>query len=447
VTQFSKLEIPAAAHFVIRNARVLDCFLDTAIAGTNLDNDGAGLLDVSLVDGKIAALVPSSDNPPQGVPTIDLQGRHLWPTLIDMHTHIDKGQIIGRLPPHSGTFAGARQAINNDRKTNWSRDDIYHRMDFALRCAYVHGVSAIRTHIDSYEGLAEDSWEAFKKIRDVWQGRILLQAVASVPIDVYRSAYGVRLADLVAAAGGLLGGVTRSSQQDAASLLPDLDELLDLILKLAGDRGLGVDLHVDETGDPEAASLERVAQASMRNRFKGRIVCGHCCSLSVQPEELVRRTLDRCADAGIAIVTMPVVNMYLHDREPGRTPRWRGATLAHEIRHAGIPLAVGSDNCRDPFHPYGDYDMFDTFRQAVRVQHLDHTLFDAPSLVGPTPGQIIEASPLGMIRPGSDARLIIFNARSLNELMCRPQSDRIVLDRAKRVTDALPDFAELDIAR
>jgi len=33
--------------------------------------------------------------------------------------------------------------------------------------------------------------------------------------------------------------------------------------------------------------------------------------------------------------------------EGQRTPRWRGVTLAHEIKAAGIPFALASDNSRD----------------------------------------------------------------------------------------------------
>jgi cytosine deaminase len=216
------------------------------------------------------------------------------------------------------------------------------------------------------------------------------------------------------------------------------------VLRLASERGLDVDLHVDESGDPAATALAHVAAAVLRNRFRGRVVCGHCCSLAVQPEEQIRRTLDLCAEAGIAIVTLPTVNLYLQDRSDGRTPRWRGVAPVHEMRHRGIPVAIAGDNCRDPFHAYGDHDMVDTFRQAVRILHLDHPFGDAVAMAGPVPQAIIQAGQLGTIAKGGPARLILFNARTLNELMCRPQSDRLVIDRGRRVSAELPDYCDLD---
>ena len=65
------------------------------------------------------------------------------------------------------------------------------------------------------------------------------------------------------------------------------------------------------------------------------------------------------------------------------------------------------------------------------VRHLDHPFGDAVAMAGPVPQAIIRAGQLGTIAEGA-ARLILFNALTLNELMCRPRSDRLVIDRFDR---------------
>jgi cytosine deaminase len=436
--------VPQAQPYWIRRARIPVCFLpDTFRAGAPKD-DGV-LVDLLIDRASIAAIERAGAGVASPLPTLDLEGRQVWPTLVDMHAHLDKGHVVTRTENPDGSFAGAREATTNERTRYWTETDIRKRMNFALRCAYVHGVAAIRTHLDSQEpDLAQRSWSVFRETREEWRGRIALQAVALVPIDAFRTPYGEQLANLVAESGGVLGGVTRASGGVHSGLLDDIDPLLDSVLRLAAERNLDVDLHVDESGDPEAAALERVAAAVLRNRFKGRIVCGHCCSLSVQSEDDRRRTIDLCAEAGVSVVTLPTVNLYLQDRNHGRTPRWRGVAPIQEMRRSGIPVAIGGDNCRDPFHAYGDHDMVDTFRQAVRIMHLDHPFGDVPALAGPVPAEIIDVAPLGALRVGAPARLILFSARTINELMCRPQADRLVIDRGKPVDDALPDYAELD---
>lgn len=438
----SALTIPESGPYWLKRARVPTCFMATMVAEAVADGDGTVLLDLLIEEGAIGRIVASGTIAASQPPSVDMAGRLVWPTLVDMHAHLDKCHVIPRSNP-DGTFTGGRVGTVRDRKF-WSYDDLYRRMSFGLRCAYAHGVSAIRTHLDSHEGLAERGWAVFRDLRDEWAGRIELQAVALVPIDAFRGDYGVWLADLVQQSGGVLGGVTRAAGKDHVGTLADTDVLLDTVLRLAADRGLDVDLHVDESDDLEAFSLPRVAAAVMRNQFANRVVCDHCVNLALQPEDVARRTIELCAEAALSVVTLPTPMVYLQDRASGRTPRWRGVTLLHELRSAGIPVAVAGDNCRDTWYAYGDHDMVDTFQQAVRIFHLDHPLIDVPAVVGPVPSEMIRAPSHGRVAVGGPARLMLFAARTINELLSRPQADRIVLHRGRRLRDRLPDYEELD---
>ena len=148
-------------------------------------------------------------------------------------------------------------------------------------------------------------------------------------------------------------------------------------------------------------------------------------------------------EADIAVVTLPTVNMYLQDRKERRTPRWRGVTVVHEMLRRGIRVAAAGDNCRDSFYAYGDHDVVDTFRQAVRILHLDHPLSAAPALVGTTPSPIGAFDGHGRLTVGAPARLIVFNARTINEIVSRPQSDRVVIREGGKISTLPPDYSEL----
>lgn len=405
------------------------------------DSEGVVKADLLVDDGKLARIERPGGHDDDGAACVDIGGRQVWPTLIDIHTHLDKGHTIERSPNPDGTFHNALLAAAADRP-NWTAPDLRRRMDFGLRCAYAHGVSAIRTHIDTYHDTAERSWQVLRDMRDRWRGKIDLQGVALCPIGLFQDEFGDRVAAIVAESGGLLGGVTRASIGNHGAPLDNIDALLDRLFTLAARHDLNVDLHVDETNDPAAATLPLVARAAMRHGYKGRVVCGHCCSLAVQTESEVDRTLDLVAEAEVAIVTLPTVNMYLQDRKEKRTPRWRGVTVVHEMLKRGIAVAAAGDNCRDSFHAYGDHDVVDTFRQTVRILHLDHPLSGAPALVGAAPSAIGGFAQHGQIAVGAPARLIIFNARTINEIISRPQSDRVIIERGERLRISPPDYSE-----
>lgn len=440
---FKDIRIPVASAYWLLRARVPSSLLDAPPAGAPTDREESSLVDLLIDEGRIAAIQTAgavAGASRGGTPVVDLGGRQVWPRLIDMHVHLDKAFVIPRSMPDGSWTCGRVNTVRD--RVNWNYDDLRRRMSFGLRCAYAHGVGAIRTHLDSYEDMHGTGWKVFRELRDEWAGRIAVQAVSLVAIDTFRTDYGVRLADLVAKSGGVLGAATRATSSDHVGTLADMDDLLDTMLRLAAERDLDVDLHVDESPDLTAFALPRVAAAAIRNRFKGTVVCGHCVNLSLQPDEVARETIALCADSGIAVVTLPTPMMYLQDRAPGRTPRWRGVTMLHELRAAGVPVAVGGDNVRDMWYAYGDYDIVDTFQQAVRVLQLDHPFY--PDVVGPIPARIIREKSAGLVKVGAPAGLILFNARTIDELVSRPQADRIVIDRGVRVQDELPDYAELE---
>jgi cytosine deaminase len=441
--KFDNISWPQTRRYWLLNASVPACLLNE-IPATLLPADAEGVVkaDLLIEDGKLAGVDRHAAKHDSISEHIDLGGRQVWPTLIDIHTHLDKGHTVERSPNIDGTFHNARLAAAADRP-HWTVSDLRHRMEFGLRCAYAHGVSAIRTHIDTYHETVDTSWQVLREVRDEWRGKVDLQGVALCPIDLMEDGFGEKVAATVEKAGGLLGGVTRASIGNHGAPLNNIDALLDRVFSLATGHHLNVDLHVDETHDPAAATLPLVARAAMRHGYKGRVVCGHCCSLANQPESEIDRTLDLVAEAEIAIVTLPTVNMYLQDRKEKRTPRWRGVTVVQEMLHRGIRVAAAGDNCRDSFHSYGDHDVFDTYRQAVRILHLDHPLTGSPALVGTTPATISGFSGHGRMTIGMPARLIVFNARTINELISRPQSDRVVILSGEKIAARAPDYSEL----
>ena len=146
------------------------------------------------------------------------------------------------------------------------------------------------------------------------------------------------------------------------------------VVDKAGELGLDLDLHIDETGDPRAHALEHLAAAVLETGYTGKVLAGHCCVLTVQDKATQKRTIEKVSEAGIAIVSLPMCNIYLQDRaEAGHTtPMRRGVTLLHEFRAAGVPVAIASDNTRDPFYAYGDLDGMEVLREGARIVHFDH---------------------------------------------------------------------------
>jgi len=392
--------------------------------------------DLTIRDGKITQTDAGASAETVPPAATDMKEAMVFPAFVDMHTHLDKGHIWPRAANPDGSFLGALETVQADH-INWTAPDVEARMDFALRCAYAYGTRAIRTHIDSLDNLAASSFGVVARMQEKWKGKIELQASCLVAIDRIFKDQGdfPEIARIVAESGNVLGSVTYP--------VPDLKERLLDFFHFAMLYDLDVDFHVDETDDRTSDTLRTIAETVLELEFSNTVTVGHCCSISVMPEEAADEIIALVAKAGLNVVSLPMCNMYLQDRYKGRTPRWRGITMAHELKAAGVNVSFASDNTRDPFYAYGDLDMIEVMREATRICHLDHT--DQPWV------QAFLANPAAAcgfdtptLTEGAPADLVICNARNWTELFARPQADRIVLRDGDPIDRTLPSYSELD---
>ncbi len=431
------LALPNESHFWLRNAHIPHYLLGDN-CGVNPLLEGLGLYHLEIKNGKFQQIIAAGDSLEidSHCPSLDLTRRIIFPCFVDIHTHLDKGHIWRRSPNVDGTFARAIESTERDAEVYQREEDICRRMEFALKCSYAHGTAAVRTHIEMAGARGNLAFEIFTQLRQAWADRLILQGVAMVTTDYYLTSAGEKLADQMAEQGGILGGVAYQN--------PDLTAQLTRLMTLAQNRGLDLDLHVDENGDRRSRVLHQVAAIALKIGFTGQILCGHCCSLGVQSSKQVLETLTLVKKAGIAIVSLPLCNLYLQGRENPTKPAWRGIPPIHTIEDQGIPLALASDNCRDPFFPFGDHDGLEVLNQSIRIGQLDPPYGRWCAAVNKTPAQVMGLRGYGQLQVGFPADFVIFSARYFNELFARPQGDRLVIRQGQAIKAVLPDYRELD---
>lgn len=402
-----------AANVRFVNARIPAALADgfgTRDAGV----DGLVAVDFGIAaDGTLAA-------GGHGWRQVDLGGRVVLPTFIDSHVHLDKAYIVRRTGIPVGGLLDAVKLSGADA-VNWTAEDLHGRMSKALERAYGHGTSALRTHLDTPTLPADNAaWQVFEALRQEWRGRIEMQAVALMAIERVDEAgdYAERCRQ-IAARNGVLGAFVAPRMATA--------ERLDALFGFAADAGLDVDFHVDETLDPAAKALELICDSILRTRFAGTVVAGHCCSLGTMAGEDRDRIVAKVAQAGVHVISLPYSNLFLQDRALDATPVRRGITAARELRAAGGSIHFASDNVQDPFYPYGDYDMVEVFRSAVRAAHLDSEIADWLVRQFRSASAACGFGDQGRLAAGSPANLVVFDVHDLYDLMSASPCERVVL--------------------
>ncbi|MBQ0707656.1 amidohydrolase family protein [Ochrobactrum sp. AP1BH01-1] len=368
----------------------------------------SGRHDIEIKGDRIASLVPSQS----------AGGGLITPLFADVHVHLDKTFTIQRIAENGSArvdcLFDAIDLMNTDRK-NWSEADIRARASKGLKAAFEQGVGAMRSHVDWTTPEVPAAWPVLNELREEWKGRIDLQLAALVHGDLVLDA-GSQIATRVAKDGGVFGAFFYRNA--------DLEDKIEEMFRLAVQHDLNLDFHVDEGLDVEADGFSLIISATRRYGMGGRVLCGHACSLSLRGPDELQRTLHAAADAGTALVSLPTTNLYLQDRLGGKSPRLRGVAPLKEARRAGMDVMLGSDNVRDAFYPFGDYDPLAILRLAAPACHLepDEWLDSITTL----PARLIAGERIQTPQVGGSASFIWHDAEDLNDLISHPQARRVV---------------------
>jgi cytosine/creatinine deaminase len=360
-------------------------------------------VDVELVAGQIAQVAPVLASAPGAGPgvadglapagppgpdDVDLSGQVLLPSFVEPHAHLDKALTASLAHNVTGDLLGAIAAMD-ELRAKTTRADIIARAEAALCIHLAYGTTHVRTHVNVLTDVGLEALEALVEVRERWRGIVDLQLVALVNDT----------------AGPLLRAALREGADVAGGcphLEDDPDRAVAAVLDAAGDAGAPIDLHTDETLDPRAHSLVTMADLVSRTGFPHQVTASHCVSLSVQPPDVQRATAEKVAAAGIAVVALPQTNLFLQGRDhPVATPR--GLTPVNTLMRAGVTVAAGGDNLRDPFHVVGRGDALEVAALMVICGHLDPAHALGAVTVAPRAALGLPAAGLS---PGAAANLV-----------------------------------------
>ncbi|CAO5155701.1 cytosine/creatinine deaminase [Frankia sp. AiPs1] len=370
---------------------------------TTADGD---VVDVEIADGVIRRVIrhPSITRPAPGTASpggasdhtaaedVDLRGQVLLPSFVEPHAHLDKALTAALAPNGTGDLLGAIAAIQT-LMPHATVADIAARAQAALRIGLALGTTHVRTHVNVGGPAGMRALEALIDVRERWRGLVELQLVALVS-NPLSGQPGRDLRRALAEGADVAGGCPH--------LDPEPERAVAICLDAAGDAGCPIDLHTDETLDPRLLTLATLAELVMRTGFGHGAAASHCVSLGMQPLDVQARISEQVAAAGVGVVTLPQTNLYLQGRgHPVGTPR--GLTAIAALRRAGVTVAAGGDNLRDPFNPVGRGDALETASLLVTAGHLDAS--DALSCVSAAPRRLLGLPPV-TLTPGSPADLV-----------------------------------------
>jgi cytosine deaminase len=321
--------------------------------------DGRKGHDIAITDGRIVAVEPQLSAEAGRV--IDAAGHLVSPPFVDVHFHMDATLSLGlpRLNVSGTLLEGI--ALWGELKPLLTYEALVERALRYCDLAVAQGLLAIRTHVD----ICDDSLLAVDALLDVKRQvapYLDLELVAFPQDGYFRSPTAVNnLARALDKGVGIVGGIPhfeRTMADGAASVKA--------LCEIAAARGLRVDMHCDESDDPLSRHIETLAYETQRLGLQGRVAGSHLTSMHSMDNYYVSKLLPLIAEAGVAAIANPLINIVLQGRHDSY-PKRRGQTRVPEMRPHGINVAFGQDCCMDPWYSLGSADMLEVAHMGLHV--------------------------------------------------------------------------------
>jgi len=318
--------------------------------------------DIGISGETIAAVEPRIDSEAGRV--IDASGDLVSPPFVDPHFHMDATLSYGipRINASGTLLEGI--ALWGELKPLLDHEAVKERALRYCDWAVSMGLLAIRTHVDTCDDRLL-AVEALLEVKKQVAPYIDLQLVAFPQDGFYRAPNArentIRALDLGV---DVVGGIPHfeRTMSDGRRSVTELCEI-------AAERGLRVDMHCDETDDPQSRHIEQLAYETQRLGLRGRVNGSHLTSMHSMDNYYVSKLLPLIAEAQVSAVPNPLINIVIQGRHD-TYPKRRGLTRVPEMLKAGIRVGWGQDCVLDPWYPLGAADMLDVAFMGLHVAQM-----------------------------------------------------------------------------
>jgi cytosine deaminase len=363
----------------------------------NIDVEDLCSLSITWDNGFVSELKPLEikDKKPKNI---------LFPRFVEAHSHFDKSFTWADFPNMESNYEGALSVNLKEHKTR-TTDKVLERVEKSLELAIKNGYRAIRSHIDTYQSQSIEIWIELFKLQKRFLSKLTLQFVALAPLEFWDTSNGEKLANLLSANGGILGGVVVPPFNKKY-----IEKLLTKMLLLASKYNLEIDLHIDESIIEPGAGIKVLLETIERSKIFVPITCSHLSSLISLKNSEILCLGKKMAERNIKVIALPLTNFWLLNQNKKNTPFKRPIAPIKQLQKSHVDVSIGSDNVQDPWYPFGNFDPFYMMSCSIPMLQLNPWERMTLSSIFLAPSRLLKLNWDGLIKKGCPADFVILDA-------------------------------------
>ena len=342
--------------------------------------------------------------------TIDLNGKMICSPYVDPHLHLDYVYTLSELGQDGAGTGTLFEAIEM-----WPKFKETLTIESVKRLAMKgiidevsNGVQYIRTHIDvtdpSFTGL-----KAMLELKEELKEKVDIQIVAFPQQGMYTYRGGRELVEEALKMGAdVVGGIPHYEPAREFGE-QSIHEIVDLALRYEKL----IDVHCDETDDPQSRFVELLNALVLMEDYGPKTTASHTCSFGSADNSYAFRMLDLFKKSGINFISCPTENVYLQGRQDSY-PKRRGITRVKEFKDYGINIAFAQDSINDPWYPMGNGNMMNVLDNGIHLAQImsPKDIETDLDLITYNGAKCMNIEDTYGLREGNDANFIVLNGNS-----------------------------------
>ncbi|GGC13031.1 cytosine deaminase [Dickeya fangzhongdai] len=324
----------------------------------------------------------------------------------------------------------------SQRKAVITHEDTKRRAHTAIGMLRDHGIQHVRTHVDVTDpSLA--ALEAMLEVKEEAKELIDLQIVAFPQEGIESYPAGRQLMERAIALGAdVVGGIphfenTREQGVSSVKFLMDLAERT----------GCLVDVHCDETDDPNSRFLEVLAEETRVRNMGARVTASHTVAMGSYDNAYCSKLFRLLRRSGINFVSCPTESIHLQGRFD-TFPKRRGVTRVAELDRAGMNVCFGQDSIKDPWYPLGNGNILRILDAGLHICHMMgyQDLQRCLDFVTDNSAKALHLGDGYGLAVGRPANLLILDAENDYEAVRRQAKARLSIRHGKVIMQREPEL-------